>query len=225
MAAWLVGSLGVLGLVLGAVGLYGVLSLSAARRTREAGIRLALGAGRRDVLMLILGQGMWLWLVGAAVGLIAASWVTRILTSRLYGVSPWDPATFALVAALLALVAELPISTWHYRGQGPDVQHIGPMAEDFNAAFGVGEDVHYISGVDADGVSLAAVQGLYRLVQEQAGQLADQEARIRVLEARLETGSSAVDDRQLAIEGAMVVGIVCGAIFSGLLPRLKRDTV
>ena len=105
MAAWLVGSLGVLGLVLGAVGLYGVLSLSAARRTREAGIRLALGAGRRDVLMLILGQGMWLWLVGTAVGLVSASWATRILTSRLHGVSPWDPATFALVATLLALVA------------------------------------------------------------------------------------------------------------------------
>jgi predicted permease len=105
MAAWLVGSLGVLGLVLGAVGLYGVLSLTAARRTREAGIRLALGAGRRDVVMLILGQGMWLWLVGTVIGLIAASGATRILTSRLHGVSPWDPATFALVAALLALVA------------------------------------------------------------------------------------------------------------------------
>jgi predicted permease len=105
MAAWLVGSLGVLGLVLGAVGLYGVLSLSAARRTREAGIRLAMGAKRRDVLMLILGQGMWLWLVGTVVGLLASSWATRILTSRLHGVSPWDPATFAAVAALLALVA------------------------------------------------------------------------------------------------------------------------
>ncbi len=105
MAAWLVGSLGVLGLVLGAVGLYGVLSLAAARRMREAGIRLALGAERRDVLMLILGQGMWLWLVGTVVGLVAASWATRILTSRLHGVSPWDPGTFAAVAALLASVA------------------------------------------------------------------------------------------------------------------------
>lgn len=105
MAAWLVGSLGILGLILGAVGLYGVLSLSAARRTREAGIRLAMGAERKDVLMLILGQGMWLWLVGTVVGLVAASWTTRILTARLHGVSPWDPATFAGVAALLALVA------------------------------------------------------------------------------------------------------------------------
>jgi ABC-type antimicrobial peptide transport system permease subunit len=55
--------------------------------------------------MLILGQGMWLWLVGTVIGLIAASGATRILASRLHGVSPWDPATFALVAALLALVA------------------------------------------------------------------------------------------------------------------------
>jgi putative ABC transport system permease protein len=78
MAAWLVGSLGILGL---------------------------LGAGRRDVLMLILGQGMWLWLVGTAVGLVAASGATRILISRLHGVSPRDPATLVLVAALLALVA------------------------------------------------------------------------------------------------------------------------
>ena len=105
MAASLVGSLGVLGLLLGAVGLYGVMALSAARRMREAGIRLALGARRRDVLMLILGTGMRLWLAGTLIGLIAAAAATRLLSSRLHGVNTWDPATFTSVAVLLALVA------------------------------------------------------------------------------------------------------------------------
>lgn len=105
LAVWLVGSLGALGLVLGAVGLYGVVALAAARRTREAGIHMALGALRRDILMLFLREGMRLWLIGTLLGLAMSIGATRVIASRLHGVSPMDPATFATVAILLALVA------------------------------------------------------------------------------------------------------------------------
>ena len=61
---------------------------------------------------------------------------------------------------MLDKVAELPVSTWSYKAQGPDIRHIGPMAQDFTAAFGVGEDDRHITSVDADGVALAAIKGL-----------------------------------------------------------------
>jgi hypothetical protein len=61
----------------------------------------------------------------------------------------------------------IPISTWHYRTQDPSVRHIGPMAQDFYAAFRVGQDDRYISSIDEEGVALAAIQELYRMVQRQ----------------------------------------------------------
>jgi len=86
----------------------------------------------------------------------------------------------------------VPINTWHYKGQSSAVQHIGPMAQDFYAAFGMGEDAHYIGTVDADGVALAAIQGMYQVVQEKDAQIAvlerqnaEQEKRLDDLEARL----------------------------------------
>jgi hypothetical protein len=82
---------------------------------------------------------------------------------------------------------QIPISTWRYRGQSPDVRHIGPMAQDFHAAFGVGEDGRYISTLDADGVALASVQGLYQIVQEQDRRIKNMQTRINVLEALLYT--------------------------------------
>jgi hypothetical protein len=83
---------------------------------------------------------------------------------------------------ILALLAELPISTWSYVGQDPSVRHIGPMAQDFHAAFGVGEDDRHISTVDADGVALAAIQALYQLVQERDARITALEARVAALE-------------------------------------------
>jgi len=82
-----------------------VLAWSVARRTHEIGIRMALGADRRDVLRMVLRQGMTLALVGVAVGLAGAAALTRFAESVLYGVSPTDPLTFAGVALLLTSVA------------------------------------------------------------------------------------------------------------------------
>jgi predicted permease len=96
---------GALALVLACIGLYGLLSYEVARRTRELGIRMALGAQRRDLLRLIVGQGILLVLIGAAIGIAAGLGVTRFISSMLYGLHANDPVTFAAVAILLTLVA------------------------------------------------------------------------------------------------------------------------
>jgi predicted permease len=96
---------GALALVLACVGLYGLLSYEVARRTREIGIRMALGAQRGDLLRLVVGQGILLALIGAAIGVGTAIGVTRFMSSMLYGIHAGDPVTFAAVAILLALVA------------------------------------------------------------------------------------------------------------------------
>jgi putative ABC transport system permease protein len=93
--------------VLAAVGVYGVISYSVARRTREIGVRLALGARRTSVFGLIVRQGMRLAVIGGLVGLAGAFVVTRFLRTLLFGVAPTDPATFALGTLLLAVVAVL----------------------------------------------------------------------------------------------------------------------
>jgi len=96
---------GLLALVLACIGLYGLLSYEVSRRTREIGIRMALGAQQRDVLRLVVGQGIILAIVGAAVGVGVALGVTRYLSSMLYDVHANDPVTIASVAILLLLVA------------------------------------------------------------------------------------------------------------------------
>jgi putative ABC transport system permease protein len=98
---------GFVAVVLVVVGLYGVLSATVTERTREIGVRLALGAQRRDVLCLILRQGLNLTLAGVSLGLLASWAVTRLLTKLLYGVSATDPLVFAGVAFLLVVVALL----------------------------------------------------------------------------------------------------------------------
>jgi putative ABC transport system permease protein len=103
--ALLMGVLGAVALLLAAMGIYGVISYLVAQRTREMGIRLALGAHRHGLLKLVLGQGVRLTMIGVAAGLTLALALTRFLSSMLYGVSAADPITFASIALLFAGVA------------------------------------------------------------------------------------------------------------------------
>lgn len=96
---------GGMALLLGTVGLYGVIAYSVSQRTHELGIRMALGAQKRDVLKLILTQGMSLTLIGLGIGIAGAFTLTHFLSSLLYGVKPNDPLTFVAVALLLIVVA------------------------------------------------------------------------------------------------------------------------
>ncbi len=101
----LLASFGALALILAAVGIYGVVAYSAAQRTREFGVRLALGAQGGDILRLVLGKGVALALAGVALGVSGALGLTRFLGALLFGVKPTDAATFVGVALLLTGVA------------------------------------------------------------------------------------------------------------------------
>jgi len=103
---WL-GAFAVLALVLATVGLYGLISFSTVQRTREFGVRMALGAQSSDVLKLVMREGISLALIGVALGLVAVAAASRLMKSLLFGVSSTDPLTFACVAVLLTLVALL----------------------------------------------------------------------------------------------------------------------
>ena len=92
-------------LVLAAIGIYGLMSYSVQQRTQELGIRMALGAGKRDVLKLMLRQGLTLTFTGVLVGLAIAFGMTRLLATLLYGVHAYDPLTFSTVPLVLAAVA------------------------------------------------------------------------------------------------------------------------
>jgi predicted permease len=105
IAAGFVAALGLLGIFLGAIGLYGVVAFTVNRRSREIGIRMALGAERRDVLRLVLGQGLALAAIGAGIGLVASLAAMRLLSTMLYGVRPTDPLTFAGSSVLVILMA------------------------------------------------------------------------------------------------------------------------
>src|SRR5262245_1695916 len=102
---WLIAVFAGLGLVLSAIGIYGVMHYAVAQRTQEMGIRIALGAGGSDVLWLVIGEGLRLALIGIAAGLLAALQLTGVMADLLFEVSSTDPAIFAIVPVVLAVVA------------------------------------------------------------------------------------------------------------------------
>ena len=107
MAAGVLASFGLLALILAAVGIYGVMYYVVVCRTREIGLRMALGAQASDVLRLVLRQGMLLALIGTAIGLVIGLGGTRLLKTLLYGVNAADPMSFAAVTLLLGSVTLL----------------------------------------------------------------------------------------------------------------------
>ncbi len=105
LSVTLLGVFAVVAMVLAAVGLYGVISYSVTQRTNEIGIRIALGAPRRDIFKMVVGQGMVLTLVGIGLGVGGALALTRVMSSLLFGVTPTDPVTFAIIPLILTAVA------------------------------------------------------------------------------------------------------------------------
>jgi ABC-type antimicrobial peptide transport system permease subunit len=107
IAAAVAGTLGIVGLLLAAIGIYGVTSYNVSRRVREIGIRVALGADRQSVVRMILRQGLGLTAIGIAIGLAAGAAAAQVVRSLLFGVSAIDPVTFGGGAALFLAVAVL----------------------------------------------------------------------------------------------------------------------
>jgi putative ABC transport system permease protein len=101
LLAWLLALFGIIGLTLGALGIFGVLAYSVSQRRQEIGVRVALGASPRSVLSLIVGRGMLLAGAGVAIGLIGALLLTKSMQTVLYDIRPSDPITFAEVALVL----------------------------------------------------------------------------------------------------------------------------
>jgi putative ABC transport system permease protein len=104
---WLFSSFGAVALLLAATGVYGLLAYAVSQRTQEIGVRVALGAARRDVIRLVVGQGLRLAGAGVAIGVVASFGVTRVVASLLYNITPTDPATFIGASLFLIAIAAL----------------------------------------------------------------------------------------------------------------------
>jgi predicted permease len=120
LLAYLIGGFGALALVLAAVGLYGLMAFAATARTPEIGIRMAIGARKADVVRLFVVDGMKLAVSGVALGVLAALWLTPLMKSMLFGVSPLDPLTWLLVPVLLLVTALLACALPAYRATRAD---------------------------------------------------------------------------------------------------------
>jgi predicted permease len=118
--AMLASTFGSVALVLAMVGLYGMISYSVSRRTREIGIRMALGAQKGDVLRLFVGEGARVTGIGVLIGLVLAFIVARVISGLLFGVRPGDPETFVVSAALLAMMALIAVAVPAYRASRVD---------------------------------------------------------------------------------------------------------
>lgn len=116
---------------------------------------------------------------GAAMGAGSGSWTSLSDRNRKCEIRPINPCE------ILAKVAELPITSWRYDSQDPSIRHIGPMAQDFNKAFGVGEFENGITTIDIDGVALAAIQGLHEMLKQRDTALTDLRAENAELRAQL----------------------------------------
>jgi putative ABC transport system permease protein len=102
---WLLASFGALAMILAAVGIYGVMNYAVSQRTREIGIRMSLGAGRSEILQMVMSQGIRQAIAGILTGIAAAVLLSRLMVQMLFGVQPTDPLTFAGVSAILLLTA------------------------------------------------------------------------------------------------------------------------
>jgi ABC-type antimicrobial peptide transport system permease subunit len=107
VAAWVSGSVGLVGVLLAAIGIYGVTAYAITRRTREIGIRIALGARPADIVAMVLRQGMFLVAIGSVIGLVLAATATRLLRTLLFGVRPLDLLTFGGAVVLFAAIGML----------------------------------------------------------------------------------------------------------------------
>ncbi|MEL6150305.1 MAG: tail fiber domain-containing protein [Chloroflexota bacterium] len=128
--------------------------------------------------------------------------------------------------AVLEAVAQMPISTWNYTAQGEDVLHMGPMAQDFHAAFGLGIDDRHIDTVDADGVSLAAIQGLYMQNREQSALIEQQQEQIDALEERLSALENGTSPAMSGGVGLQVIALllIAGGVWFNRLRTLHQES-
>lgn len=131
----------------------------------------------------------------------SSTWVTLSDRNLKRNIRPVD------VRDVLFKLSKVPISQWSYKAQDPSIEHIGPMAQDFYAAFGLDEDDRHISTVDADGVALAAIQGLYEIIQERDVETAELRVensalrqRVDDLEARLKALEAAGSQQWILLE-------------------------
>ncbi len=116
----MIGSLALLAAALAAVGIYGLVSFTVASRTREIGVRLALGASPGEIVRLMLGWGVRLVAAGLALGLVLSFWLTQIVAGQLYGVTARDPLTFVAGSLLLSAVAVVATAIPAFRGTRVD---------------------------------------------------------------------------------------------------------
>jgi hypothetical protein len=95
---------------------------------------------------------------------------------------------------ILKRLALIPIATWNYKSQTPSIRHIGPIAQDFSAAFKVGEDDKHITTIDSEGVALAAIQGLYKMLQQKDAEIAALRTETAILKKRQTASAATVDE-------------------------------